>query len=81
MLSSGHIPDAKISIDLCKRSPDYYTTIGCHPCRATEAADDCEAYQKQIEEIIDSCEDKSRIVAIGECGLDYDRFNYADKET
>jgi TatD DNase family protein len=24
---------------------------------------------------------KSKIIAIGECGLDYDRFNYADKET
>ena len=34
-----------------------------------------------MEELIDSAEDKSRIVAIGECGLDYDRFSYADKET
>ena len=24
---------------------------------------------------------KDHIVAIGECGLDYDRFNYADKDT
>ena len=41
-----------------------------------------EEYKAKIESTIeDYFEDKSKLVAIGECGLDYDRFNFADKET
>ena len=40
LLSSGHIPDALISLELCKLSKNYFTTIGCHPCWATEAVSD-----------------------------------------
>lgn len=40
-----------------------------------------EKYKEEVEKIIESLEDKSKLVAIGECGLDYDRFHYADKET
>ena len=31
-----------------------------------------------MEELI--VEHKDKIIAIGECGLDYDRFNYSSKE-
>ena len=40
-----------------------------------------EDYQARIESTIEEFKDRSKLVAIGECGLDYDRFNYADKET
>ena len=79
------IEDAKKSYDLSVKSEDYYITIGVHPCRASEVFKDngtVESYQKSIEETIETYfQDKSKLVAIGECGLDYDRFTYADKET
>ncbi len=39
------------------------------------------AYIKEIESVLDRSENKEKFVAIGECGLDYDRFEYADAET
>lgn len=38
-------------------------------------------YFQKIDEILTSSERKDKYIAIGECGLDYDRFGYADKET
>lgn len=38
-------------------------------------------YYAKIEDFLHKVEQKHKVVAIGECGLDYDRFEYADKET
>lgn len=40
-----------------------------------------ERYFKKIEEFIESSKRADKFVAIGECGLDYDRLEHADKET
>lgn len=36
-------------------------------------------YISKIDELISTSERKDKFVAIGECGLDYDRFEYANK--
>ena len=38
-------------------------------------------YFTKIEEILETSSRRDKFIAIGECGLDYDRFEYADKET
>ena len=38
-------------------------------------------YISKIDEMLNNAEKRDKFVAIGECGLDYDRFEYADKET
>lgn len=38
-------------------------------------------YISKIDKMLETVERKDKFVAIGECGLDYDRFEYADKET
>ena len=36
MFASGYIEDALISLDLCEKTENSYSTIGIHPCRAAE---------------------------------------------
>lgn len=37
-------------------------------------------YIAKIDELLSNSERKDKFVAIGECGLDYDRFEYASKQ-
>lgn len=55
------------------KTHDVYGTAGIHPHAADDAADED---LERIEEIILS---NPKIVAVGECGLDYDRM-YSTKE-
>ncbi len=60
-------------VDAFVKTHDVYGTAGIHPHSADDAS---EADIKRIEEIVSS---NPRIVAVGECGLDYDRM-YSRKE-
>ena len=83
LIAAGNIQDAQKSFELCQKSPKFFLTIGVHPCRASEPFDkskysSVDAYFQELEEVLSQVQ--SKLVAIGECGLDYDRLNYATKE-
>lgn len=80
LFAAGFIEDALTSYNLALKGPHFYSTIGVHPCRAKACKEDVEGYFTQIRKTIEGFENKSKLVAIGECGLDYDRFDYASKE-
>ncbi|EGG04513.1 uncharacterized protein MELLADRAFT_37460, partial [Melampsora larici-populina 98AG31] len=81
-------------IELSHQHHGLYATVGCHPCRANEFETPidqthpteslAELYLSKLEELIQSDQrlerSKRKVVAIGECGLDYDRLSYASKE-
>lgn len=97
LYAAGYYKDALESLELCQGSQDYYATIGVHPCRANDPfsyrfdggeGEDKRTEQERIDEyfsevrkILAENPHKEKIVAIGECGLDYDRFEWADKDT
>ena len=58
-----------------------YSTIGCHPTRCNEFDDsgDPEAYLDAMYEL--ATNNKNKIIAIGEMGLDYDRLQFCTKDT
>ncbi|KAG0236710.1 TatD DNase [Actinomortierella wolfii] len=61
----------------------YYTTVGCHPTRCREFDDYPEGpdgYFNGLKAVLDAPETRGKIVAIGECGLDYDRLHFCPKE-
>lgn len=79
LFSSGCLKDVKKSYSLCQQFPSSYTTIGIHPCRARDLfTNDRESYLQSMEDLFEKFKDK--VVAVGECGLDYDRFHFASKE-
>ncbi|KAJ6519658.1 Mg-dependent DNase, partial [Mycena sanguinolenta] len=59
----------------------FFCTIGCHPTRAAEFErfkGGPDAYLLALDKLIaSSLHGKGRAVAIGECGLDYDRLHFA----
>ncbi|VDK35252.1 unnamed protein product [Taenia asiatica] len=63
---------------LCCTDARLYYTVGCHPTRCREFAADPGQYYLDLERYIS--EGGSRVVAVGECGLDYDRVNFCPQE-
>lgn len=94
LFAAGYIHDAEDSYNLALKSEDFYCTVGIHPCRATEPFKDMDKeatkeqkeealakYIDRIDDMLNTATHKNKFIAIGECGLDYDRFEYADQET
>lgn len=78
--SAGCYSESVRALELATRF-SVYSTAGCHPTRCNEFTD-CQggpdAYFAQLLQLIqqDMASPSPRIVAIGECGLDYDRLHF-----
>ncbi|KAH3695282.1 hypothetical protein DPMN_082739 [Dreissena polymorpha] len=81
MVTAGCLKDAKEACELVSKHEDIYTTIGCHPTRCSEfeKSGDPDGYMNQLLDI--AAQNKQKIVAVGEFGLDYDRLQFCPKDT
>ncbi|KNC81700.1 deoxyribonuclease TATDN1 [Sphaeroforma arctica JP610] len=86
IVTGGSVSDAKKALELAKTNDMLTCTVGCHPTRCSEFLKDGdgesggpERYYQQLEELIKA--GGTKVVAIGECGLDYDRLHFCPKET
>ena len=57
--------------------PTLYSTVGVHPTRCNEFKD-IKSHVAALLDVINSSDNS--VVAVGECGLDYDRLHFCDKE-
>ncbi|KAJ1962183.1 hypothetical protein GGI12_002793 [Dipsacomyces acuminosporus] len=81
MVTGGNLEESKNAIGISRQYEGLYATVGCHPTRSSEIdkhPDGGDAYFAALRELIDANKDK--VVAIGECGLDYDRLHFSGKE-
>ncbi|KAK0565256.1 hypothetical protein OC861_003869 [Tilletia horrida] len=73
--------EAERTLELIAPHPDIFTTIGCHPTRSTELEKHPKGAQGFEEDILRLVrKGGSKVVALGECGLDKDRLHFAPLE-
>ena len=77
IVTGGSLEDSKNAIFLCSKHKGLFCTVGCHPTRCNEFGEKPEEYLNNLNDLI---KDNSEVVAVGECGLDYDRLHFCDKE-
>lgn len=86
IITSGDVETLERSISLIKKYKDQgkytdmlYTTVGVHPTETKSMENDEKGVLSQLLSLAES--NKEHIVAVGEFGLDYDRFQFSPKET
>ncbi|KAG0066248.1 TatD DNase [Linnemannia elongata] len=84
IVTAGTLKMCRQALDLVRDDDSMFVTIGCHPRNAAEFdkfRGGPDAYVKAQKAFLLDPANKTKIVAIGECGLDYDRLFFCPKET
>lgn len=78
IITGTTLEESKEVLKISDKNENLFVTVGCHPTRSNEFLSDPEEYYLALLKLIK--ENDKKVVAIGECGLDYDRLKFCSKE-
>ncbi|XP_011628710.1 putative deoxyribonuclease TATDN1 isoform X2 [Amborella trichopoda] len=82
IVTGGSLEESKEALAIAETDGRLYCTVGVHPTRCKEFDDGGDPYQHfhALMELAKEGLEKGKVVAIGECGLDYDRLHFCPSE-
>ncbi|GLC33627.1 hypothetical protein PLESTM_000093800 [Pleodorina starrii] len=84
IITAGSLSEARRALELAKTDKRLFCTVGCHPTRCREFEGHPggpDAYLQELLSVLREGQAAGKVVAVGECGLDYDRLHFCDAET
>ncbi|KAL0338692.1 UNVERIFIED_CONTAM: putative deoxyribonuclease TATDN1 [Sesamum angustifolium] len=82
IVTGGSLEESKEALAIAETDARLFCTVGVHPTRCKEF-DDSGDPEKHFEALLSLAKEgveKGKVVAIGECGLDYDRLHFCSPE-
>ncbi|GAB2295919.1 hypothetical protein Dimus_030067 [Dionaea muscipula] len=78
IVTGGSLEESREALAIAETDGRLFCTVGVHPTRCKEFEDsgDPERHFQALVSLAKEGVEKGKVVAIGECGLDYDRLHF-----